>query len=190
MKITRFKTLFFLISACFLASIIKAFSVEMLSAKRYKLIYTNQIQPTIIKKGKRGLIFDSRGKILAENSFLYYMFVDPKYYLKNNDYQNPKFFNFIDKIFNVNIKKIISGNPEKQYINLGLIPAKYFYYIKANMPLGFGLKKKLKRYYPYKNTISHIIGFVNENSNGVVGVEKQYNMYLQPQKIFERVSLT
>lgn len=190
MKITRFKTLFFLIGACFLASIIKAFSVEILNARHYKQIYANRVQPTIVKKGKRGLIFDSRGKILAEDSFLYDMFVDPKYYLANNHYQNVNFFDFTDKIFNVHIKKLIKDNPKKQYINLGAVPIKYFHYIKINMPLGFGMKKKLTRYYPYKNTVSHIIGFVNEKSNGVVGVEKQYNIYLQPQKVFEKVTLT
>ncbi|MGC8789893.1 MAG: hypothetical protein ACP5PO_00050 [Desulfurella sp.] len=83
MKIIRFKTIFFVIIACFSISIVRAFCIELLSAKRYKQIYTNDVDPTVQVQGKRGLIFDSKGKILATNLFLYDLFIDPKYYLKN-----------------------------------------------------------------------------------------------------------
>ncbi|MGC8616291.1 peptidoglycan D,D-transpeptidase FtsI family protein [Desulfurella sp.] len=191
MKIIRFKTIFFVIIACFLISIVRAFCIELLSAKRYKQIYTNDVDPTVQVQGKRGLIFDSKGKILATNLFLYDLFIDPKYYLKNQKkIDNTKFLNFVDKVFNINIQDIIQENPKKQYINIGILPIKYYHYVKINIPLGFGLQKLQERYYPYENTVSHIIGFVDENGNGVIGVEKQYNMYLEGQKIFEKVYLT
>lgn len=190
MKLTRFKVLFFLIVGCFLLAIAKVFSIEVLNLGQYKRIYATQIQPTIVVEGKRGLIFDSRDKILAENTFLYDIFVDPKYYIAHNNHENNKFLNFIDNFFKINIRQLIQKNPQKQYINLGIIPAKYFFFIKKHIPLGFGLQKKQVRYYPYKNDASHIIGFVNESGKGVVSVEKEYNMYLQGQKIFEKISLT
>ncbi len=190
MKTIRFKTLFFLIVACFLAIIVRAFSIEILNS-HYKHIYANQVKPTAVIKGQRGLIFDSKGKILAENSFAYDIYVDPKFYLLyNNNNKNRKFLDFIDHIFKIRIRKLIQKNPEKQYINIGILPIKYFSFVKKSIPIGFGLHKKIIRYYPYSNIVSHIIGFVNENYNGVVGVEKQYNMYLAPQNTFEKIYLT
>jgi cell division protein FtsI/penicillin-binding protein 2 len=156
MKLTRFKVLFFLIVGCFLLAIAKVFSIEVLNLGQYKRIYATQIQPTIVVEGKRGLIFDSRDKILAENTFLYDIFVDPKYYIAHNNHENSKFLNFIDNFFKINIRQLIQKNPQKQYINLGIIPAKYFFFYKKTHTAWLWFAEKTSALLPLqKRCISH-----------------------------------
>ncbi len=44
---------------------------------------------------------------------------------------------------------------------------------------GVGVERVLRRRYPLGNCMSHVLGFVNAEKEGVYGVEQQYNRYLQ-----------
>ena len=43
---------------------------------------------------------------------------------------------------------------------------------------GIYLLKESKRYYPYKNTLSHVLGYVGIDNQGLSGLESVYNDYL------------
>ena len=44
---------------------------------------------------------------------------------------------------------------------------------------GIHFEDDTKRYYPYNNLASHIIGFVGTDNNGLEGIESKYDSYLQ-----------
>ena len=53
-----------------------------------------------------------------------------------------------------------------------------------NLP-GVKVDEDSKRYYPYKNLASHVLGFVGKDNQGIVGLEVKYDQYLagRPGKI-------
>jgi len=47
-----------------------------------------------------------------------------------------------------------------------------------NLP-GVKVDEDTKRYYPYKNVLSHVIGFVGKDNQGIIGLEVKYDTYLE-----------
>lgn len=43
---------------------------------------------------------------------------------------------------------------------------------------GINIDEDTKRYYPYNNLASYVIGFCNNDNQGIYGVERSYNSYL------------
>ena len=52
-------------------------------------------------------------------------------------------------------------------------------YLSDNNISGFTLLTDTKRYYPYDNLASHIIGFTGMDNQGLAGIELQYDSYLK-----------
>ena len=52
-------------------------------------------------------------------------------------------------------------------------------YISESKATGIHLIDDTKRYYPYNNLASHIIGFTGTDNVGLDGIELMYNSYLQ-----------
>lgn len=44
---------------------------------------------------------------------------------------------------------------------------------------GVKVDEDTKRYYPYKNLLSHVIGFVGKDNQGIIGLEVKYEEYLK-----------
>lgn len=49
---------------------------------------------------------------------------------------------------------------------------------KMNLP-GVKIDEDSKRYYPYSNLASHVIGFVGKDNQGIIGLEVKYDEYLK-----------
>ncbi|NLK21419.1 MAG: PASTA domain-containing protein [Epulopiscium sp.] len=49
---------------------------------------------------------------------------------------------------------------------------------KLNLP-GVKIDEDSKRYYPYSNLASHVIGFVGKDNQGIIGLEVKYDEYLK-----------
>ncbi|HJK86280.1 MAG TPA: penicillin-binding protein 2 [Candidatus Megaira endosymbiont of Nemacystus decipiens] len=75
-----------------------------------------------------------------------------------------------DKNF-VWIKRDISPLEKQKIYNLGLV--------------GFNFEREQKRFYTYGNLLSHVIGYVGRDMQGLAGVEKYYNKFLTMQSEIE-----
>ncbi len=51
--------------------------------------------------------------------------------------------------------------------------------LRAMNLAGVKVDEDTKRYYPYKNMLSHVIGFVGKDNQGIIGLEVKYDKYLQ-----------
>ena len=51
--------------------------------------------------------------------------------------------------------------------------------IRAMNLAGVKVDEDTKRYYPYQNLLSHVIGFVGKDNQGIIGLEVKYHEYLQ-----------
>ncbi len=191
MNKTRFKVLFFLIIVGFLLVFLKAFLVQIAGSKNFKREYVQSVEPLVNLQGKRGDIYDCANKTLAQDVPTFQLFVDPKFYLEyNNKSDDKKFLEYVDSHFRVNIKNVIEQHKDIRYISIGAISPKDVNWVKDNLPKGFGLIRDYARFYPYSNNISQILGFCGKNKQGLEGIEREYNLYLEPQNTKQNIRLS
>lgn len=149
---------------------------------------------TTILKANRGTIFDSSGNILAQDvsSYTLIAYLDPK---RTTDPDNPK--HVVDK---ENTALVLSKLLDMDYDTvLGYLKKENVYQTEfgnkgkgltelekdtikaANLP-GIDFIETTKRYYPYGEFLSYLIGYAkedeNENLKGELGIEKALNSEL------------
>lgn len=171
--------------------LVNLFRLQIINYEVYQKKAIDQQTRDITIAAKRGTIFDRNGKELAVSATAFLVYVSPAS-IKNDSQKN----------------EIISGLPdilctndeEKQKLKekLTSVCNKKTYYevvarrIEEDMSdkvLDFVDKKKLtglvniaedpKRYYPFSNFASHIIGFTGSDNQGLAGIEQFYDSYLK-----------
>ena len=148
-----------------------------------------------ILTAKRGTIFDRNGKTLALSADVDTITVNPAYLkVKKNAVvdqvaTNEKIAKIADKIVELFgadkdtiINKLKSNKPtetlvskvEKTKID------ELTKWLKENKyTSGINIDPDTKRYYPYNNLASHVIGFVGSDNQGLEGIENRYDVTLR-----------
>lgn len=148
-----------------------------------------------ILTAKRGTIFDRNGKTLALSADVDTITVNPAYLkVKKNAVvdqvaTNEKIAKIADKIVELFgadkdtiINKLKSNKPtetlvskvEKTKID------ELTKWLKDNKyTSGINIDPDTKRYYPYNNLASHVIGFVGSDNQGLEGIENRYDVTLR-----------
>lgn len=127
---------------------------------------------------QRGKIFDRNGKLIVGNTLAPTVSIIPKQ-VKNKTYT----INTLATILNVDsnlIKKHFEKNVSVEIIkphgkNIDLETAKKI--IAADLP-GVYVASDVVRYYPYGNTLSHVLGIVGVDNQGITGLEFIYDEFL------------
>jgi len=177
-EFNRIAFIFFLL---FMISII--FSIQLLHLGSLKT--KNVVKPLIIKKNYRADIIDRNGNYLVKSVSSIDVGINPAEVIDK-------------KRLLVNLQLIF---PNKNYskIKKKLSKGKFFYLEKKIskenyqkiMLLGdksIKSEEKLTRIYPQKNLFSHIIGQIDDDNEGISGIEKSFNKELKSSK--EALSLT
>ena len=150
------------------------YSIQLLHLGSKKI--HNEIKPLITKKNYRADIIDRNGNYLVKTVSSIDIGINP--------------IEVIDrKKLLINLQLIF---PNKDYINISnkLKKGKYFYLEKKItadnyekiMLLGdksIKSEEKLTRIYPQKNLFSHIIGQIDDDNQGISGLEKSFNEQLK-----------
>jgi cell division protein FtsI (penicillin-binding protein 3) len=177
----QFNRIAFIFFVFLIISII--YSIQLLHLGSLKLEVN--IKPTITKKNYRADILDRNGNYLVKSVSSIDIGISPievidkkkllinlKWIFPNKNYteiekklKKNKFFKFEKKISPTNYEKIMSLGD------------------KAIRP-----EEKLTRLYPQENLFSHIIGQIDDNNNGISGLEKSFDDRLK--KIKEPLRLT
>ena len=159
------------------------YSIQLLHLGSLKI--QNEIKPLITKKNYRADIIDRNGNYLVKTVSSIDIGINP--------------IEVIDKKkLLINLQLIF---PNKDYVNISnkINKSKYFYLEKKIttdnyekiMLLGdksIKSEEKLTRIYPQKNLFSHIIGQIDDDNNGISGLEKSFDKKLR--KIEEPLQLT
>ena len=151
------------------------YSIQLLHLGFLKSNFT-EIKPIINKKNFRADIIDRNGNYLAKTVSSIDIGINPA--------------EVIDKKRLLINLKIIFPNKNYSKIKKKLNKNKFFYLEKKIsaknyekiMLLGdksIKPEEKLTRIYPQKNLFSHIIGQINDNNNGISGIEKSFNQDLK-----------
>ncbi len=179
----KFNRVAFIFFVFFIISII--FSIHLIHLGSRKSDDLNKNQIKVINKLNRADIIDTNGNFLAKTVSSIDIGINPieiidnkklllnlKLIFPNKDYESIKFKISKNKFFWFE-KKISDENYEK----IMMLGDKS---IKS--------EEKLTRVYPQKNLFSHIIGQIDDNNNGISGLEKSLNGILKKDK--NKVRLT
>ena len=146
------------------------------------LAYEQQVQERNIN-AKRGTIYDSTGKyILAESATAYTISVNPTNILEVN---KEKLAKKLCEIFELDYDKVLKKLKKKSSIEI--ITKKVEkdktdllrqWLIENKVESGVNIDEDNKRYYPYSNLASQVIGFCGGDNQGLDGVEAKYDEIL------------
>ena len=140
---------------------------------------------------KRGTIYDTKGKILAQSASVWQVVMAPAYFDDGADGdeqrrfvakrlseilgvdENETYEETKQNTYYVSVKRKVETSEKEQIIQLqNELSEKYQ---KAGI---ISLLDDYKRYYPYSDLASSVIGFTGSEDQGLSGVEFKYNDYL------------
>ena len=127
---------------------------------------------------KRGKIYDRNGKMIVGNTIAPTISIIPKQ-IKDKEYT----MNVLSTLLNIpisSLKKHFEKNVSVEIIkpegkNISLEDAKKV--IAADLE-GVYISGDVVRYYPYGNVLSHVLGIVGSDNQGITGLEYIYDDYL------------
>ncbi|WP_405341634.1 peptidoglycan D,D-transpeptidase FtsI family protein, partial [Ruminococcus sp.] len=140
---------------------------------------------------KRGTIYDTKGKILAQSASVWQVVMAPAYFDDGADGEEQRRFvakrlheilgvdenetyeETTQNTYYVSVKRKVETSEKEQIIELQNELAEK--YQKSGI---ISLLDDYKRYYPYSDLASSVIGFTGSEDQGLSGVEFQYNEYL------------
>ncbi|MGN0489521.1 MAG: penicillin-binding transpeptidase domain-containing protein [Ruminococcus sp.] len=146
-----------------------------------------QLRDTTIS-AKRGTIYDAKGKVLAQSASVWKVVLAPAYF--ENNTQRKYVAKGLSKILELDYKEVYKKTKQKSYY---VIIKSKIETDARNKVLKFMDKvsdkyRKLsnvidlvddyKRYYPYGDLASSVIGFTGSDDQGLEGVEYKYDEYL------------
>ena len=131
---------------------------------------------------KRGNIYDSTGKLLAASAKVDTISVSPAYIKQEN---KEEVATALSTIFNLNYEEVLAQvNSEKETeiiikkVEQDKIEELKNWIKESRKGNGINIDDDVKRYYPYGNLASNLIGFCNTDNVGQEGLELKWNSVL------------
>lgn len=174
----RIKIVLLIIIFLFLLIIGKVFFIQVIDYERLKEYASDLWSRNLPIEGSRGIISDTNGIILADNLTTVSLVLIPNQ-IENKEDTALK----LSKVLNSNYDDMLSHVSKKTSIERVHPEGRRLSYYIANkisdlkLP-GVYLVKETKRYYPYDTLLSHTIGFVGIDNQGLSGLELMYDKYL------------
>lgn len=151
-----------------------------------KKAYSQQINSQIISP-KRGKIYDSRGEVLAQSIAVDTVSINPAFltYSNNKKVKNEVVAKGMSEIFNVTydemMEKLNAGKSvivvEKK-VEKDKVDKLKKWMTENKITAGINIDEDSKRYYPYDNLASNLIGFCGTDNSGQTGIEERWDNVL------------
>lgn len=174
----RIRFIFVIVLLMFIAVIIKVFYIQVIDYKKLNDLADNLWSRNLPITSDRGLILDRNGKVLADNITTVSLVLIPNQ-IKNKEQVSRD----LAAILNVKYEDMCKHVSKKTSIERVHPEGRQLSYEIAekinNLNYdGVYLVKESKRYYPYKNMLSHVLGYVGIDNQGLSGIELEYDKYL------------
>ena len=154
----------------------RAFSLQVLDAKKLKTLAQKQHTQTLQLHPDRGIIYDRNGGKLAATVMTDSVCADPS---KIGDpAQAAKKLASILKVNRAALQKKLAGQKSFCWIARRIDPAQAALVLEQNID-GVFLIKEPKRFYPNGELAGHLVGFVGVDSSGLEGLELRYDRLLK-----------
>lgn len=175
---SRMKVLLLIFVSLLLLIIIKVFYVQVFEYKKLYSLSKDLWSRDLPVEANRGLILDRNGVVLADNLTTTSLVLVPNQ-IKDKKDTTIK----LAQILNVSYDEMYKHVNKKTSVERVHPEGRRLSYEIAdkisNLKLpGVYLVKESKRYYPYGNLLSHTLGYVGIDNQGLSGLELQYDKYL------------
>ena len=178
-RIWKFSILFII---SFVILIIRIFYLQVFKGNELSIIGQEQQTSDRSINSQRGTIYDSTGKtILAESSTVEQITVNP-----NNIKEKEKVAKELSDLFELDYEKTL--NKLKKRVSVVNIARKVdkektnrlrMWMDENNITEGINIDEDTKRYYPFNNLASQVIGFCGSDNQGLNGIEAKYDNILK-----------
>ena len=155
-----------------------------LKEKAYKQQTVNKLV-----SAKRGTILDATGKVLATSAQVDTVSINPTRIKGKNEEETKakkeKVAKAFSDIFELNYEEMLTKVNSTSAVQtiIKKVEKEKIDTLKAWMAenkisVGINIDEDTKRYYPYNNLASYVVGFCNSENQGIYGVERSFNSYL------------
>ena len=166
----------------------KLFKLQIIDYKMYQQKAIEQQTRDILVSPKRGTIFDKNGKALAISASAYMVYVAPS--AIKDEKQRDTIINGLISVLAITtdvekekIKKLCNKKSGYEVVARRIekdVADKIRELIKKeDLVRCINIAEDPKRYYPFGNFASHIIGFTGADNQGLSGLEDYYDKYLK-----------
>lgn len=174
----RIKFVLLVVILLFLAIIIRVFYIQVIDYKKLNDLADNLWSRNLPITSDRGLILDRNGKTLADNITTVSLVLIP-----NQITNKEKVSQDLADILGVSYEEMYKHVSKKTSIERVHPEGRQLSYEIADKidELGYDgvyLVKESKRYYPYGSVLSHVLGYVGIDNQGLSGIELEYDDYL------------
>ena len=132
---------------------------------------------------KRGTIYDTNMNELAVSSTVYTITVNPT---NIEDANKEKIAKKMSELFEVDYETVLKRLKKRSSIETisrkeekDVVDNLSAWLIENNLDKGINIDEDTKRYYPYNDFASHIIGFCGSDNQGLGGIEAKYDELLK-----------
>lgn len=175
---TRIRYIFLVVILVLVITIVRVFYIQVFSYKKLNTLAESLWSRKLPISADRGKIVDRNGKVLADNITTTSLVVIPNQ-ITDKEYAAKVLSdilgsNYDDMLKHVSKKTSIERvHPEGRRLSYEVAEK-----IDALKIDGVYLVKESKRYYPYGNLLSHVLGYVGIDNQGLSGLELYYDDYL------------
>lgn len=174
----RIKIAFLIMLLLFVFIILRVFYIQVFDYKKLNEYASDLWSRDLPIEANRGLILDRNGVVLADNLTTTSLVLIP-----NQIKDKAKATKSLAEILNVSYEEMKKHVYKRTSIERVHPEGRRLSYDIAekisNLKLaGVYLVKEAKRYYPYGNLLSHSLGYVGIDNQGLSGLELQYDKYL------------
>ena len=180
----RIDKVYFVFLFLFFLLVLKILYLQLFKQDFFERLAQGQHYKVVQIEGKRGNIFDTRGRIMATGVNFYSIFADPSSISEVNEILEPL-------VSNLGLsRKFLKSRLEKKKKFVWL-KRRVSWEIKENIKSlklkGIGFIREEKRLYPQNDLAASILGITNIDNQGLEGLELYYNKYLSGKDGFVRV---
>lgn len=173
----RLLAVFVLISLIFIAILTKLAYVQLIKGQWLQAKAADQWTRDLPLKAKRGTIFDTNGNVIAENYTTYDI------YIRARQVNNPSQVAFtlsqiLDVDYETTLKKAQNTAISESVVKLQVESNLAEKVIRANLS-GVVLSENNKRYYPYHDLYTQVLGYTTIDNTGQAGLETYADNYLK-----------
>ena len=174
----RIRFVFLVCIMVLIAIIIKVFYIQVFSYQKLNTLAESLWSRELPIKADRGLIVDRKGRVLASNVTTVSLVVVPGQ-IKNPEEVAKNLADILGSDYKDMLAHVTKStsiervHPEGRRLSYEI--AEKINNLKYD---GVYLLKESKRYYPYETVLSHVLGYVGIDNQGLSGLELYYDKYL------------
>lgn len=174
----RIKLLFLFLSLLLFLVVVRVFYIQVFDYNKLKPLADDLWSRDLSLEAERGRILDRNGEVLADNLTTASLVLIPSQ-IKDKELLTTKLSEILDVSYSEMEKHVYKKtsiervHPEGRRLSYEV--ASQISDLKMD---GVYLMKEAKRYYPYGNLLSHSLGYVGIDNQGLSGLELKYDKYL------------